>query len=444
MTAVAHGDGAGPAVAARAGVGAVLRALGSMRLAVWLLLLLGLLTWLGTLAQTDRSTHDVQREYFESWFVIAELPLSIWGTPLFADANGRGFVLRIPLPGAYPLLLLLGLNLLIGGLLRLQWRWRNGGILVTHFGIAFLLVAGFVKLHWSYAGRMALYEHPGENPLAGRVYESSRFSSFHDFELAVLRDLGDRIEERVVPEQMLWRARGDRSVTVRGDGLPFTVQIRHWIDDAVVRPRAPHAPTNMPTVDGAVLAERPPVRGVQPKSEQQLAGCHATVFGRNGERFEAILWGFPRDPMDGARYPFTFTIDGARYGLDLRHVMYDLPFAIRLERFQKLDHPGTASPRDFRSFVTVLDGKAPLPAEIFMNNPLRKEGYVVFQSQYGPTVGGPPYYSIFEIAYNPSDVWPAIACFVIAAGLLWHFGAKLRRFLKSSAREALSTERRAA
>lgn len=423
-------------------LGYVVQFLGSMKLSVWLLLVLALLTWLGTLAQSNRSTFDVQREYFESWFVVAELPLSIWGKTLFLTDQGTPWPLRIPLPGAYPVMGLLFVNLIVGGLLRMKWNVRNSGILITHLGIAFLLVAGFVKLHYSYSGALSLFETPKDpsQVLDGRVYESARFVSFHDFELALLVDHGDTIEERVVPEHLLWGARGDGSVTLTAAGLPFTVQVHHWLDFAQVLPKGPMVRTRMPVVDGAFLQERSWPPGTQPRSEAEFAGCYVTVFGpdKEKERFEGILIGEPRMPFDKARYPFSFTIQGKRYGLDLRHVMFDLPFAVRLDKFQKLDHPGTMSPRDFRSFVTVMDGKQPQEAQVFMNNPLRKDGYVVYQTNWGPQpMGGPPWYSQFEVSYNPSDVWPAVACIVIWIGLFVHFLLKLLRFLKSSTRTSL-------
>ena len=94
--------------------------LSSMKLSVVLLVLLGLLTWFGTLAQVEKGLYQVQKEYFESWFVFCELPLSIWSQPLFPGDDGDPFVLKIPLPGAYPLMILLFLNLLVGGVARLK------------------------------------------------------------------------------------------------------------------------------------------------------------------------------------------------------------------------------------------------------------------------------------------------------------------------------------
>jgi len=438
----------------------VVRFLSSMKLSVCLVLLLGLLTWLGTLAQIDRSTYDVQTEYFESWFVVAQLPVSIWGN--------HYFTLSIPLPGAYPVMGLLFLNLVIGGLVRMKWSSRNLGVLIIHLGIALLLVAGFVKMHYSYAGNLSLYEAPsGGGGVSGRVYQSSRFVSFHDHELALLVDKGDSIEERVVPESALWPARlaeerqsvssgrgwlrsvqqlasrlfgraTGQVVTLAPEGLPFTIEVRDFVDHARVLPGA-RSGTPCETIDGIALHPQTWRDGEQPRSEAEVAVCYVTVLPKNGTPLRAILYGLPRLPFDEARYPFAFTVDGVRYGLDLRHVVGDLPFALKLRKFQKLDHPGTMSPRDFRSFVTVVDPEGAQDAEIFMNNPLRRDGFVVYQTSWGPQpMGGPPWYSVFEVSYNPSDAWPMLACGVIAFGLLLHFVVKLFRFLESSTRSSLN------
>ena len=420
----------------RAGLGSqILELLGSMKLAVVLLMLLAVLTWLGTLAQMDKGLFEVQREYFESWFLIADLPLSFWGEPLFT--------LKIPLPGAYPVMGLLFVNLMVGGMLRMRWQMRNAGILIVHVGIALLLIAGFVKLEFSYAGHLALYEAPeGVEQVGQRVHQSSTFVSFHDHELALLEDAGDSIIERLVPEAQLLAAR-DGTVTLRADGLPFTVQVHHWLDNCRPLPKGPMVrPTTpvLPAGDGGpdvFLRPEPP----QKEREANMVGCYVTVVTEDGRRLESMLEAAPfRLPFDGRRFPFTFEAGGKRYGLDLRRVVYDLPFSVRLDRFVKRDHPGTMTPADFRSFVTVEEGDQDRQVQIYMNTPLRKDGFVLYQTNWGPQQGGgPPFYSVFEVADNPSDIWPAIACFVIAIGLLLHFILKLYRFLNSSTREALSS-----
>jgi len=418
--------------------------LGSMKLAVVLLVLLGLLTWLGTLAQIEDGLWKAQRDYFESWFLIADLELSWWGRPVLAGDDGRGFILRIPLPGAYPVMALLFLNLLVGGMLRMKWQIRNVGVLVVHVGIALLLVAGFVKMEFSYAGGLALFEDPaGSRRDPARVYESSSFVSFHDYELALIRAVGDTVEERVVPEADLLDAT-DGTVTLRADDLPFTVEVHHWMERCKPMAKGPMFEAAAPVVDdgeggpGVFLAPLEPL----PERGQNTAGCYVTVVSKAGERLDGIVYGAEMRPYQKQRFPFTFELDGQRWGLDLRRVVYDLPFHVRLKRFVKRDHPGTLTAADYRSFVEIPE-EGDREVQIYMNTPLRKDGFVMYQTSWGPQIGGrpdggPPFYSVFEIAENPSDKWPEYSCWVIALGLLIHFTVKLAKFLGSSTRRTLS------
>lgn len=422
-----------------------LATIGSLKLSVVLLMLLAALTWLGTLAQIKNGLWQTQRDYFESWFVIAELPLSWWGNPLFVGQSGEPWALKIPLPGAYPVMALLFVNLMVGGLLRIRWHLRNIGVLIVHVGIALLLIAGFVKLEVSYSGSLALYEMPQSGQgVPNRQYRASTFVSFHDHELAVLKPLGATIEERVVPESALTNAKSG-TVTVRGEGLPFRVEVHHWLDNCRAMPKGPMVQATTPVLgagDGPGLFLN--AVEVQPEREHNQVGCYVTVVTDDDQRFEAMLVSSPwRLPQEDRRSPFSFEVGGQRYGLDLRRVVYDMPFAVQLDEFIRREHPGTMQVADFRSKVTVLEGDSTRQAQIWMNNPLRKNGFALYQTSWGPQqagrpAGGPPWYSVFEVADNPSDKWPEYACWVIAFGLLVHFGFKLGRFLMSSSREALS------
>ncbi|HEB54567.1 MAG TPA: hypothetical protein ENI87_15050 [bacterium] len=438
--------------ARRSVVRALAEAIGSMKLSVVLLVLLGVLTWLGTLAQVEKGLWLVQKEYFESWWVIYEYPARTL-EELRSAAADDSFRLKIPLPGAYVVMVLLFVNLLVGGLLRLKWRWRNGGVLTIHIGIALLLAAGFVKVEFSTAGGVWLFEEPADGAarVPERVYATSTSVSFHDYELALLVDRGGEIEERTVPESTLWGARGDGRVTLAAEGLPFVVEVHDWFDNCDAVLKGPMVQTPAPVLDnrdggpGVCLLPRP----VATQREANTAGCYVDVVPAAGARMQGLLRAERGDsmttrlPYDGRRFPFVFEVDGVRYGLDLRRVHYDLPFGLRLKRFVKTDHPGTMTAADYRSTVLVEDGGTSREVQIFMNNPLRKDGYTVYQTSWGPQmsgrpIGNGPWYSAFEVSRNPSDQWPLYACIWIAIGLLWHFLAKLFRFLNSSAREALS------
>lgn len=418
----------------------------SMKLSVVLLVVLGLLTWLGTLAQIDDGLWLTQKNYFESWGLIADLPLSWWGNPIGGEGDDQ-WIIRIPLPGAYPVMIMLFLNLLVGGLVRLKWQARNAGVLITHLGIALLLVAGFVKMEYSYSGGLALYETPTSGPeLSHRQYESSTFVSFHDYELALMKDNGDTIEERVVPESKLAGAI-DGTVTIKAPDLPFELELHHYLINCRPLPKGPMVRATTPVLDapGGPGIYLHPMK-VATKREHNRSGVYVRVKVRGEQHAEGIIWGPDNLPISKVRFPFVFELDGAKWAVDLRKVLYELPFKMRLTKFVKRDHPGTMTPADFRSWVTVDDGGQEREVQIWMNTPLRKDGYVAYQTNWGPQQPGadgrpmgPPWFSIFEVAANPSDQWPMYSCWVIGIGLLVHMCMKLNRFLKSSTRSTLAT-----
>ena len=416
----------------------------SQKLAVVLLVTLGLLTWLGTLAQIEGGLWATQKEYFESWGLIAELPLSWWGSAIPSVENQ--WVIKIPLPGAYPVMMLLFLNLLVGGMVRLKWRAKNTGVLITHIGIALLLLAGFVKMEYSYSGALALYETPSSGPeVPNRQYESSTFVSFHDYELALMKDNGDTVEELVVPESKLLGAIDD-TVTLSGKGLPFELQIHHYLVNCRPLSKGPMVRVTTPVLEepGGPGIYLHPLK-TSPDREQNQTGVYVRVMVRGQQHAEGIIWGPGRLPFAQARFPFVFEVEGARWAVDLRKVIYELPFKVRLSKFVKTDHPGTMTPADFRSWVSVKDGGQEREVQIWMNNPLRQDGYVAYQTNWGPQQPGPdgrplgpPWYSVFEVAANPSDQWPMWSCWVIGLGLFVHMIMKLSRFLKSSTRTNLT------
>lgn len=433
MNAPAPAAPAPEAAAPQPPLRALLDGLSSLKFTIVLLLAFGVLTFAGTLAQQDIGLFVVQRDFFESLFVV-------WDTkvPLTRDLT-----LKVPLPGGYTIMLLLFVNLVLGGVLRHRWHWRNAGILVTHIGIGLLLVAGFVKLHFGYAGHVALYE--GQ--------ETSTMVSFHDYELVLQRRDGDRIVERTVPGSTFEAgASPSRQVTIDGADLPFQVVVSHWFENCRPQRKGPMFSVDVPVVSddaGSYFLQR-----VDPNKERErnAAGCYVTVIEKVGRKeHRTLLHGIDMRPFTDQRAPYTFEVDGTTWGLDLRRVVWDLPFTVRLDKFQKSDHPGTMMARDFRSWVTVFDGGAARDdggtgrqVQIYMNHPLRSQEHVFFQTNWGPqpgsTMKGPPWWSVFEVAKNPSDAWPKYASYVILLGLLWHFIAKLLRFLNSSTRRAALPE----
>lgn len=368
-----------------------------------LLVLLGLLTWLGTLEQTTSGLFDVQRKYFESFVLVHHFG-----------------PVPIPLPGANLVMCLLFVNIVVGGLLRVRKSWATAGVIVAHVGIVLLLASALVKHRLSEDGHVTLYE--GQS--------ADHFESWVRWEIAVVEDLGGgRVREHLVPHERIEEAES-RPVRLTSGKLPFVLEIEHMSRNC--RPQLVADAGTSPLSSGAVEGVRLSDRAVDPQAEANIAGgCVAIVDDSNGVRRRALVWG-------AEAKPFTFVAAGRSWAISLRKERYAMPFSIALEHFTKEDHPRSDMPKSFASDVRVTAGSTSRDVRISMNDPLRDGGLVLYQASWGPSNARPGdrLFSTFAVVRNPADHWPLWACLVIGAGLVFHMGRKLMRYVRYEARSA--------
>lgn len=368
--------------------------LASLGLSCSLLLLLLFITWRGTMAQVDLGLFEAQKKYFDSlWFVESFGPIPI----LF--------------PGAYLVLAILTVNLVLGGIVRLRKGVATLGVLITHLGIVLMIVAGLVKFHYSIDGAMRL--DPDQ--------KVSSFTSYHDWEIAIAKvDGSDPQRVWLVPGTDFMTMSGAQTRTFRHPELPFAVSMSGFARNAFIRQHVAGNPRGARVVDGFFVDPMP----LELENEFNEAAAYVDVaMQADGRRVEGILWG-------ANRAPFVVRVGEQTWTIDLRRKRFELPFSVRLDRFVKDDHPGVSMARDFRSFVTRTEGGIEQGVEISMNEPMRHGGYIFYQSNWGPQRAPPgtPLYSILTVVSNPSDQWPLISCLIIALGMSLHFGRKLWLF----------------
>lgn len=395
-------------------LGRVIARLGSYWLALVLLVNLFLLTWLGTLDQVGKGIYQVQKEYFESWYVVTAMP--VW----------PGRALPLVLPGGMPTMGLLTVSLLIGGLVRIRKTRRTIGVIIAHVGIALMMVGGLVEFREKQYGSVALVE--GES---GRHY-----NDFQLRELVVWNAASEvGVEELIVPEQDFDDLEGKKRRTFESDVLPFDIVLSHYMPHCFPEEAVGVGVPTAPVIDSLFLKERPRLE----KPEQEHRGVYVKVLKDGGTSMEETFL------LDLERKPFTFEAGGQTWAMMLRKAVYDLPFEIRMVDFVKDDHPGMNMARSFSSdIVRVDEGGRETPVHIRMNEPMREKGYIVYQQGYGPQgpngelIGRPEEaFSIFAISNNPSDRIPWVAVSIIALGLVWTFVDRLIQFLaKQRARAA--------
>ena len=295
-------------------------------------------------------------------------------------------------------------------------------MLIAHFSIVFLIAAGFVSFHWKNEGNMALYE--GE--------ESSAFQSYHDWGLEV-READENAEKVYVVDQKFFvdlEPGKQREFTF--ETLPFVVDLTGYFANCEPR-KGGHEGLDE---DGYHLQELEK----ETENERNVPGMLAKVSTTSGEEIDSgLLWGIMAEP-------WTVKVGESQYSLRLKRRTWDLPFSVKLNNFEKVDTPGIQQAAEFKSYVSkTQDGNAE-DVKIYMNHPMRREGYVFFQASWGPETAKPgdPVYSVLAVVQNPSDMWPLYSCIAVGVGLAIHFFQKIfflnRRTIRKRQRELEAEE----
>ena len=240
----------------------------SLRLTVALLALGIVIIFLGTLAQVHEGTWNAQKLYFQSWIVVNPLlyfrhwPIILPGgyligtvllaNLLLAHFKGANWAQRnvaqvlahhgvlLPLVftatwvavrspfvgmGLFGALLATDLWLSRAGPLRDTYSGRKLGINFTHLGVVMLLL-----------GQLATDQLAVETHLSFREGETRAYSESHrQNELVFLTDDGADREQVVSIPQSIVARKGE----VRHEKLPFTVRVKDYGPNCVIRSRGP-------------------------------------------------------------------------------------------------------------------------------------------------------------------------------------------------------------
>ncbi len=392
----------------------------SFGLATFTLTMLLLITFLGTLEQAEYGLVASQARYFESMFIDRIDVGACWralALNAYWDIGNVSLPLHI-VPGGYTLMALLFVNLLCGGIVRIRKSPKTIGVIISHFAILFMIAAGAVSYHFAKEGNLSLRE--GET--------SDEFLSFHDRVIEIEKVQTDEKAKRsvlVIDQSKYKDLAAGKGRTFTHESLPFDLMITNWKQHA--QPKR-DAGDRTDAVDGYYIQEISTLdeSGAAMADEQLASACVAIVKDKKGgPEQKGLLWEF-------AAAPWTVAVGSDKYLISLVHRTYKLPFAIRLDQTEQEKHPGTERARRFTSKVTKITGSHEEKRVITMNEPVRSEGYAVFQQTFddGTRSGSGVKSSGFQIVENPSDHWPLISCIIVAQGLLLHFLLMLGRFLK--------------
>ncbi len=376
----------------------------SYLLCIACLVILGLLVWFSTLEMKFIGLSGALDKYYSSdldkFFVLPTI-------------NGDK-VLPLPLPGAYWVCAVLFLNMLVGGLIRIRKSWRNIGAVISHFGIAGLLVVGFVDHHESIHSKMETFQ--------GNTYDYTTKFDFTSIEVSEFTAEGDKKKPYVIKHDMIVDLE-DGMRRFKFQDLPFDLEVRNFREHAVVRDVANYVKSQESgeSVDGFFLQ---PAK-FDASQDYYNYGCYVQVKPKNGEPPRQIIL------CRSMGFPQTFSVDGKLYGVEMPNEIWPMPFSVELINSVGEHYPGTNRPSKFQSTIAWTgkdDDSVEKLKTIKMNEPMRYEGFTLYQANWSEPINGLEF-SGFEVVNNPADQWPKACMWISAAGLLIHFALRLFKYL---------------
>ncbi len=115
----------------------------------------------------------------------------------------------------------------------------------------------------------------------------------------------------------------------------------------------------------------------------------------------------------------SLSLDGLKLNLKYGAKVINLPFSLKLKKFQLDRYPGSMSPSSYSSYVQITDkaDNKEFDYHIFMNHVLDYKGYRFFQSSYDMDEKG----SILSVNHDPGTLPTYIGYLMLTIGFLWSF-----------------------
>ena len=110
-----------------------------------------------------------------------------------------------------------------------------------------------------------------------------------------------------------------------------------------------------------------------------------------------------------------FAVGGRKLAAVFANETMELPFELKLEKFTKVDYPGTETAMSFESDVALSrDGGK---TKISMNEPLKEAGFTLYQASYLLSPGAPPT-SVLSVNRDPGRPIKYAGSLILALGIV--------------------------
>ena len=158
-------------------------------------------------------------------------------------------------------------------------------------------------------------------------------------------------------------------------------------------------PTNFPD----------PVIPIQQNSQLVKGKLRAVSMIANGKKY----WITNENPL-------SLDVGGKKVNMYVTKETLAMPFELVLTEFKMDKDPGTNNPASYESFVKLFTSKGSSQHHIYMNNPLKFEGFTFYQASYGQDDNG-NYMSTLSVNVDQGRPLKYLGSLMLVFGSWWHF-----------------------
>ncbi|RZF20792.1 hypothetical protein DAY19_12460 [Halobacteriovorax vibrionivorans] len=119
--------------------------------------------------------------------------------------------------------------------------------------------------------------------------------------------------------------------------------------------------------------------------------------------------------------PVTVLIDGVKTNIFLTKRSFMLPFEFTLTRFKMDKDPGTNRPASYESFVNLFTNGNTTPYHVYMNNPLKYDGFTFYQASYSQDPQTGQYSSTLSVNLDQGRWIKYLGSLLLVFGCSWHY-----------------------
>ncbi|MFK7820489.1 MAG: cytochrome c biogenesis protein ResB, partial [Planctomycetaceae bacterium] len=284
---------------------------------------------------------------------------------------------------------------------------KRSGVVLLHAGVAVLMLSEVLVGLTVSENRFQMWEGDSAN----YVFD------LRERELVVVDNSGDEAKVVSIPETMILNAAAseDDARVIDDERLPFKIQLVDFYRHSTLKNAKPddENPANAGTGLKVVATELPKAGGMDSRSDESTA--YVRLLSRKDDSDLGTFMLAMR--LEGSYEPVL--VDGKIYDMALRFKRTYKDYSVTLLDVEKRDYIGTTTPRDYSSYIRLVDEGNNVDREIrvWMNNPLRYRGETLYQTDYFLDTKTGRELSSLQVVNNRGWMLPYMACMIVLTGM---------------------------